>query len=192
VIGHLGLLAKQSTAAQIRFRSAQIPNLCSTRQSAAERAAAGIVPNTNGAVTSAVLVHLRVEPAHFDWRWRERPALALLAWEALARDPVARLRRIQVESIGTTINFRSAAITNRDIAASALLIASRLALTAALDAYPGLPDSEQIEIKFYGFSCLSFLSTFRLYRKPLRNCLSRSARSLAYFPVLLLYVNHLI
>jgi hypothetical protein len=36
----------------------------------------------NGAVTSAVLVHLRVEPAHFDWRWRERPALALLAWEA--------------------------------------------------------------------------------------------------------------
>src|SRR6266404_3507840 len=33
------------------------------------------------------LVHLRVEPAHFDWRWRERPALALLAWEAVARDP---------------------------------------------------------------------------------------------------------
>src|SRR5437660_757611 len=32
--------------------------------------------------TSAVLVHLRVEPAHFDWRWRERPVLALLAWEA--------------------------------------------------------------------------------------------------------------
>ena len=29
------------------------------------------------------LVHLRVEPARFDWRWRERPALALLAWEAL-------------------------------------------------------------------------------------------------------------
>jgi hypothetical protein len=25
-------------------------------------------PNRNGAVTSAVLVHLRVEPAHFDWR----------------------------------------------------------------------------------------------------------------------------
>jgi hypothetical protein len=42
-----------------------------------------MVPNRNGAVTSAVLVHLRVEPAHFDWRWRERPALALLAWEAL-------------------------------------------------------------------------------------------------------------
>ena len=36
----------------------------------------------NGAVTSAVLVHLRVEPAHFDWLWRERPALALLVWEA--------------------------------------------------------------------------------------------------------------
>jgi len=88
----------------------------------------------NGAVTSAVLVHLRVEPAHFDWHWRERPALALLAWEALARDPVARLRRIQVESTGTTINFRPAAITHRDIAASALLIASRLALTATVDA----------------------------------------------------------
>jgi hypothetical protein len=56
------------------------------------------VPKTeNGAVTSAVLVHLRVEPAHFDWRWRERPALALLAWEAMARDPLVRLRRIQVQ-----------------------------------------------------------------------------------------------
>jgi hypothetical protein len=73
----------------------------------------------NGAVASAVPVHLRVEPAHFDWRWRERPVLALLAWEALARDPLARLRRIQVESIGTTINFRPAAIINRDIAVSA-------------------------------------------------------------------------
>jgi len=94
-----------------------------------------MVPNRNGAVTSAVLVHLRVEPAHFDWRWRERPALALLAWEALARDPLARLRRIQVESTGTTINFRPAAITHRDIAASALLIASTLALTGAVDAF---------------------------------------------------------
>jgi hypothetical protein len=91
---------------------------------------AGMVPNKNGAVTSAVLVHLRVEPAHFDWRWWERPALALLAWEAMARDPLTRLRRIQGESIGTKINFRPAAITHRDIAASALLIASRLALTA--------------------------------------------------------------
>ena len=79
-----------------------------------------MVPNRNGAVTSAVLVHLRVEPAHFDWRWRERPALALLAWEALARDPLPRLCRIQVESTGTTVNFRPAAITYRDIA-SALL-----------------------------------------------------------------------
>jgi hypothetical protein len=69
----------------------------------AERAAAGIVTNRNGAVTSAVLVHLRVEPAHFDWRWRERPALALLAWEALTRDPLVRLRRFQVESIGTKL-----------------------------------------------------------------------------------------
>jgi hypothetical protein len=56
-------------------------------------------------------------------------------WEALARDPLARLCRIQVESIRTTINFRPAAITHRDIAASALLIASRLALTAAVDAF---------------------------------------------------------
>ena len=46
-----------------------------------------------------------VEPAHFDWRSRERPALALLAWEALSRDPMAGLRRIQAESIGTTINL---------------------------------------------------------------------------------------
>jgi hypothetical protein len=43
----------------------------------------------NGAVTSAAPVHLRVEPAHFDWRWREPPVLALLAWEGLARDPLA-------------------------------------------------------------------------------------------------------
>jgi hypothetical protein len=34
---------------------------------------------------------------------------------SLARDPLARLRRIQVESTGTTINFRPAAITHRDI-----------------------------------------------------------------------------
>jgi hypothetical protein len=27
----------------------------------------------------------RAESAHFDWRWRERPALALLAWEACSR-----------------------------------------------------------------------------------------------------------
>ena len=80
-------------------------------------------------------MHLHVEPAHFDWRWRERPALALLAWEALARDPLATLCRIQVESTGTTINFRPAAITHRDIAASALLIASTLALTGAVDAF---------------------------------------------------------
>jgi hypothetical protein len=40
-----------------------------------------------------------------------------------------------VESTGTTINFRPAAITHRDIAASALLIASTLALTGAVDAF---------------------------------------------------------
>src|ERR1700704_4611944 len=73
----------------------------------AELSKAGMVPNRNGAVTSAVLVHLHVEPAHFDSRWRERPVLALLAWEAMARDPLARLRRIQAESIGSTINFRA-------------------------------------------------------------------------------------
>jgi len=27
----------------------------------------------------------RVEPPHFDWRWRERPALALLVWETSSR-----------------------------------------------------------------------------------------------------------
>jgi hypothetical protein len=46
-----------------------------------------------------------VEPAHFDWRSRERPALALLAWEACLAIRWRALRRIQVESIGTTINF---------------------------------------------------------------------------------------
>ena len=87
----------------------------------------GTAPNKNGAVTSAVLVHLRVEPAHFDWRWRERPALTLLAWEALARDPQpsATSKRSQLERqliLGQRLS---------PIAASALLIASRLALTAA-------------------------------------------------------------
>jgi hypothetical protein len=72
----------------------------------AERAAAGIVTKQKTAPLPApFLVHLRVESAHFDWRWRERPALALLAWEAMARDPLERLRRMQVESIGTTINL---------------------------------------------------------------------------------------
>jgi hypothetical protein len=126
------------------FRAARVEAQGSPSGSALE---AGMVPNRNGAVTSAVLVHLRVEPAHFDWHWRERPALALLAWEALARDPLVRLRRIQVKSTGTTNNFRPAAITHREVAASALLIASRLALTAAVDAFAigrhfGSPDSE--------------------------------------------------
>ena len=49
----------------------------------AERAAAGIVTKQKTAPLPApFLVHLRVESAHFDWRWRERPVLALLAWEA--------------------------------------------------------------------------------------------------------------
>ena len=38
---------------------------------------------------------------------------------SLFRDPLARLRRLQVESIGTKFNFRPAAITSCDIAASA-------------------------------------------------------------------------
>jgi hypothetical protein len=92
---------------------------------------AGMVPNRNGAVTSAVLVHLRVAPAHFGWRWRERPALARLAWKALARDPLASATPHPSGVNWNEINFRPAAITHRDIAASALLIASRLALTAA-------------------------------------------------------------
>ena len=36
----------------------------------------GMCQTENGAGNSAVPVHLRVEPAHFDWRWRKRPALA--------------------------------------------------------------------------------------------------------------------
>jgi hypothetical protein len=89
-----------------------------------------IVPNRNGAVASAVLVHLRVEPAHFDWRWRERPALARLAWEAWL---AIRLRGYAAFKWSQLILGRLA-IINRDIAASALLIASTLALMAALDA----------------------------------------------------------
>jgi hypothetical protein len=43
------------------------------------------------AVSERLLAKLRrLEPAYFDWRWRERPVLALLAWETLARDPLAR------------------------------------------------------------------------------------------------------
>src|SRR5580692_677584 len=91
-----------------------------------------MVPNRNGAVTSAVLVHLRVEPAHFDWRSRERPALALLAWEALARDPLARLRRIQVESTGTKLILGQRLSPIATSAASALLIALRRACVACL------------------------------------------------------------
>lgn len=40
----------------------------------------------------------RVDRTHFDWHWRERPALALLAWET-GSDPWSRLRRIEAESI---------------------------------------------------------------------------------------------
>ena len=79
-------------------------------------------------------VHLRVESAHFDWRWRERPALALLAWEAMARDPLARLRRIQVESIGTTINLGQRLLPICDIAASYLMQFQNSCCTGPLQA----------------------------------------------------------
>jgi hypothetical protein len=75
----------------------------------------GIVLNRKRRCYQRRLVHLRVEPAHFDWRWRERPALASAGVGSLARDPLATLRRVQAESIGTTINFRPAAITNRGL-----------------------------------------------------------------------------
>ena len=55
-------------------------------------------PNKNGAVASAVPGAPHVEPPHFDWRWRERPARALLAWETSSRSE-HKLRRIWMESI---------------------------------------------------------------------------------------------
>ena len=42
----------------------------------------------------------RVDRTHFDWHWRERPALALLAWET-GSDPLNRLCRVKAESIET-------------------------------------------------------------------------------------------
>ena len=52
-----------------------------------------IAPIRNGAVASAALVQPRAlasafgasGPAHFDGHWRERPALAQLAWETCSR-----------------------------------------------------------------------------------------------------------
>jgi len=41
--------------------------------------------NRNGAVTGAVPSALTRGPAHFDWHWRERPALALLAGKPASR-----------------------------------------------------------------------------------------------------------
>jgi len=46
-----------------------------------------------------------VESAHFDWHWRERPALALLAWEAGSRSSQS-VRRTQVESIEIKLGRR--------------------------------------------------------------------------------------
>jgi hypothetical protein len=54
----------------------------------------------------------RVESAHFDWRWRERPALALLAWEPF-RDPRTRLRSIGSES--TEFNVRKKEATSETL-----------------------------------------------------------------------------
>ena len=90
-----------------------------------------MVPNRNGAVTSAVLVHLPTRgtgPLRLALAGATRSGSAGVG--SLARDPLARLCRIHVESTGTTINFRPAAITHRDIAASALLIAFRRARCA--------------------------------------------------------------
>src|SRR3981189_1466810 len=90
-----------------------------------------MVPNRNGAVTSAVLAWNRPPSTGAGgsdplWLcWRGKPWLAI-RWRGYAASKWSQLE--------TTINFRPAAITDRDIAASALLIASRLALTAALDA----------------------------------------------------------
>jgi hypothetical protein len=52
----------------------------------AELSKAGMVQQKTALLPAPLwctVVHRHVEPAHFDWRWRERPALALLAWEAL-------------------------------------------------------------------------------------------------------------
>ncbi|MBV8925672.1 MAG: hypothetical protein JOZ74_09925 [Bradyrhizobium sp.] len=68
--------------------------------------------NKNGAVTSAVLVHQHVEPPHFDWHARERPALALLAWEASLRSGAKAMllpERVQSER---RVFFRPTAATN--------------------------------------------------------------------------------
>src|SRR6266436_6151553 len=63
------------TAMRSRNPRAQCPSEIITR-------CCRIVPNRKRRCYQRRLVHLRVEPAHFDWHWRERPALALLAWEA--------------------------------------------------------------------------------------------------------------
>src|SRR5258705_11399398 len=77
-----------------------------------ERAAAGSCPIENGAVTSAVLVHPSggTGPLRLALTGATRSGSAGVG--SLARDPLARLRRVRVESIGTAINFRPAAITN--------------------------------------------------------------------------------
>jgi hypothetical protein len=56
------------------------------------------IPKTETALQAAPFwCTKRVVSAHFDWHWRERPALALLAWEPY-RDPPSRLRSIAMES----------------------------------------------------------------------------------------------
>ena len=63
--------------------------------------------NKNGAVTSAVLVHLTRGSAHFDWRWRERPAPALLAWDACSQSTY----QATPHPIRLTVTFSSAVIS---------------------------------------------------------------------------------
>src|SRR6266403_1866149 len=84
----------------------------------AERAVAGIVTKQKTAPLPApFLVHPPggTGPLRLALAGATRSGSAGVG--SLARDPLARLRRVRVESIGTAINFRPAAITNRDIAA---------------------------------------------------------------------------
>src|SRR6266478_6942825 len=96
----------------------------------AERAAAGC-PIGNGAVTSAVLVHLRVEPAHFDSRWRERPVLALLAWEACFAIRWRGYAASKWSQLGRHLILGQRLLPNRDIAASAHAAAADRAVRPA-------------------------------------------------------------
>jgi hypothetical protein len=95
--------------------------------------------------------------------WRGKPWLAI-RWRGYVASKWSQL--------GTTINLKSAAITHRDIA---LLIASRLELTEALDALERRPitsPSPQPEITHR-----------RRYRAAARACLARCSQSGGLCPV---------